>query len=321
MKKILLIGTVALVASCCLMSLGFAAVDLGSARADGGQAGSYLSWGAGARSLGMGKAYVAISDDASAVYWNAAGMTQVENREMIALYSMLWEETNYSFLSYTQPLVIRDMSYGNIGIALVNLASTGFKKRDVYNNEQGTADLSEMAGIVSYATKLTGAISAGASIKIASQNIDSYSDTGYGLDLGLLYKSNSERALLKPLTLGLSVQNLIAPQIKLKEKTNTFPRSIRTGLAYRLFSENLIVAIDADKTDNRSVKMHYGVEISPAGLFAVRAGMDETEITAGFGVDFVVFKLDYAFSYHDAWKGHEDLGNSHRFGMTYNWGK
>ncbi|MFH1784518.1 MAG: PorV/PorQ family protein [bacterium] len=320
-KKTLIISAVAMIVSLFAVSSVFAALDWGHAREDGGQAGSYLAWGAGARSLGMGKAYVGLSDDASSVYWNAAGMTQVESREMTALYSVLWEKTNYSFLSYTQPLVVKNRNYGNIGIAMVNLSSTGFDKRDIYNNEQGTAGLSEMAGIVSYAKKLTKEISAGASVKVASQRIDTYSDTGYGLDLGLLYKARSQSRLLKPLTVGLSVQNLIAPQIKLKSETDTFPRAVRAGLAYRFFNQSLITAIDADKTENRSVKMHYGVEFSPNELLAIRAGLDETEITAGFGVNVAGFGLDYAFSYHDAWKGHEDLGNSHRFGMTYNWGK
>src|SRR5688572_3900110 len=35
-----------------------------------GEPGGFTQWGAGARSLGMGRAFLAVSDDASASYWN-----------------------------------------------------------------------------------------------------------------------------------------------------------------------------------------------------------------------------------------------------------
>ena len=40
---------------------------------DAGQAGAFLSYGAGARGIGMGRAFVGLADDATAVYWNPAG--------------------------------------------------------------------------------------------------------------------------------------------------------------------------------------------------------------------------------------------------------
>jgi hypothetical protein len=310
------------------------ALDLGYAREDGGQAGAYLSWGAGARSLAMGKAYVGLSNDASAVYWNPAGLTQLENKELTALYASLWEKTSYSFVSYAQPmvkgvkvysskgvegkeLVAEEKNQGTIGIALVNLSSSGFNKRDQYNEEQGTTGLSETTGIISYARPLNSELSGGINLKIAKQQIDTYSAIGYGVDTGLLYKPKN----IGPLTVGLSIQNLVAPRMKLKYETDKFPLDVRLGLAYRFMNDKLILAVDTDKTENRSLKMHYGIEYSPLNIFALRAGLDETEITAGFGLSIKNFSLDYAFGYQDAWKGHVDLGASHRFGMTYKWGK
>ena len=40
-------------------------------------AASFLKIGAGARAIALGSAFVAVADDASAVYWNPAGMTQL----------------------------------------------------------------------------------------------------------------------------------------------------------------------------------------------------------------------------------------------------
>ena len=57
---------------------------MSSARA-GGEPGEFLQWGAGARSLGMGRAFLAVSDDASATYWNPAAMVQLERKELMGL--------------------------------------------------------------------------------------------------------------------------------------------------------------------------------------------------------------------------------------------
>ncbi|GAJ12821.1 unnamed protein product [marine sediment metagenome] len=66
---------------------------------DAGLPGAFLRFGAGARSLGMGKAYVGVSDDASATYWNSAGLTQLTQKEIVALHAILFEDTIYDFVS------------------------------------------------------------------------------------------------------------------------------------------------------------------------------------------------------------------------------
>ena len=40
--------------------------------ADGGLPGYFMNEGTGARALGMGRAFTAVADDASAIYWNAS---------------------------------------------------------------------------------------------------------------------------------------------------------------------------------------------------------------------------------------------------------
>src|SRR4030042_3282928 len=44
------------------------------AQQEGGQAGAFLRYGIGGRALGMGKAFTAVADDASGVFWNPAGI-------------------------------------------------------------------------------------------------------------------------------------------------------------------------------------------------------------------------------------------------------
>ena len=63
------------------LCLAFAADGIG-AQTVSRYGGDPLLVGAGARSLGMGGAFVALSDDATAVYWNPAGLAGLARMEV-----------------------------------------------------------------------------------------------------------------------------------------------------------------------------------------------------------------------------------------------
>src|SRR5438552_4125808 len=66
----------------------------------GGQTASFLNYGAGARALGMGGAFYAVADDATAAYWNPAGLPQVQRKELTMMNATLFADTQLQFLSF-----------------------------------------------------------------------------------------------------------------------------------------------------------------------------------------------------------------------------
>ena len=68
--------------ACALFFLAISFPAISYAVATGGQVTEFLSYGAGARSLAMGGAFVSIADDATATYWNPAGMSQITRKEI-----------------------------------------------------------------------------------------------------------------------------------------------------------------------------------------------------------------------------------------------
>lgn len=56
--------------------------------------------GSGARALGMGGAFIAIADDATAASWNPAGLIQLETPEISVVGSYLYNHETYSSASY-----------------------------------------------------------------------------------------------------------------------------------------------------------------------------------------------------------------------------
>ena len=77
-----------------------------AARADdeGTSTANFLKIGTGARPVGMGGAFCAVADDATAAYWNPAGLAALRVPEVSAMHLKWFQDTNYQFLSYAHPL-------------------------------------------------------------------------------------------------------------------------------------------------------------------------------------------------------------------------
>ncbi|MBI4802004.1 MAG: hypothetical protein HY796_05735 [Elusimicrobia bacterium] len=102
--------------------------------ADGGLPGYFLDLGFGARALGMGGAHAAVVDDASAVYWNPAGLSMVGAKTLQLMRVTLFEGTCYDTLAYAHPVDYNT----TIGFGVARLYSGGFTERDDNNNPIGS---------------------------------------------------------------------------------------------------------------------------------------------------------------------------------------
>ncbi len=269
---------------------------------NGGQCGAFLSYGAGARSLGMGKAFVAVADDSSATYWNPAGLLQLTRPELTSLYTTLYEQTSYSFISYANPLSGSEA----YGVNAVLLASEGFEGRDALNNITGAFSDKKMAGGISYARRFNKEISLGLGIKYVSESMANFETSKAAIDLGLMYR------VMNNLNIGLVAQN--AGSVNITSNTNDrLPLNIRIGASYKTLGDNLTIAVDADKL-SLGGSIHGGFEARFFNkMLALRAGVDETEATAGVGLNLKDIGVDYSIGIHS-------LGTSHRVSISYKFG-
>lgn len=76
------------------------------AQGDAGQAGEFLRWGVGAKALGIGRAFTSIADDASALYWNPAGMASLSRQggTFMFMHLPLREGASLNYLAGAIPL-------------------------------------------------------------------------------------------------------------------------------------------------------------------------------------------------------------------------
>ncbi|MDD4053062.1 MAG: UPF0164 family protein, partial [candidate division Zixibacteria bacterium] len=68
--------------------------------ADDGGTETIFHLGAGARAMGMGNGYVALTNDATAVYYNPAGTARLGTQQVSFLHTILFEGTIYDYIAY-----------------------------------------------------------------------------------------------------------------------------------------------------------------------------------------------------------------------------
>jgi tetratricopeptide (TPR) repeat protein len=289
------------------------------AESTGGQPGQFLSWGAGARSLGMGKAFFAVADDASATYWNPAGLTQLDRKEVMALHATLFADTSYDFLSYVHPTP----KMGVFGANLTRLYSGGFEKvkitydstkTDIINIEnQGSFDDTQMALSGSYGKKIKENMSIGVAGKYISHTLDTSNNGFITFDASVMVKGPAMQ--LPDLQLAFGFQNLLSSQFG--DTDDKLPIIFRSGASHKFLRNKLLVAFDLDKNLKANMGWHIGAEYWLLNFTAIRIGFEGEkgirETTAGFGVKYRDYGVDYAFSLHD-------LGLSHRLSGSWKFG-
>lgn len=272
-------------------------------KASGGQPGAFLSWGAGARSLGMGKAFVSIADDASATYWNPAGLAQIDRKEVTALHAILWADTIYDFISYVHPIT----GIGTVGGSITRLYSGKFDGRDDKNIATHEFSDSQTALGASYGKQIVDVLALGASIKYVTHSLDDHKNGNFTVDIGGMYKS----PMVEHLQAGINLRNLIGLRTGAHTE-DKLPLTLRFGFNYKLLRDRLALVVDLEKS-KAPLSYHFGTEYWAFQYLAVRLGIDPEEFTLGFGVRYRDYGLDYAFATHD-------LGGSHRLSASWKFG-
>ncbi len=282
------------------------AVSFAFAKGDYGTPGEFLNWGAGARSLGMGRAFTGLADDPSAVYYNPAGLALQNPLQVTLQHVVLFYDTMYDFAAVTYPV----SGIGTFAGSFVSLRTTGFDPRNGLWESPGTGNfaVTNQAYIISYARDITSWLSAGANLKLISESVYDKNAMGYGLDVGFLFVPSDF------FSFGLSVINAVPASVKLNQTSESFPIIIRGGIAFKFLGDRIIPVIDFEQElSKKELKFRMGLEAFPIQDLALRAGIDESEYTFGIGYFLKPVKVDYSIAM-------QELGLAHRVSVTLLYG-
>jgi len=164
----------------------------------------FLNIGAGARSLSMGGAMVAGVADATAGYWNPAGLSAVKDNPSLSLMHAEYFAGigKYDFASMAIPLNDIEGRGKTLGLSLVRFAVDDIPNTLYLVEPDGTVNYNNItsfssadyAFLISYGQELYEQdgkkLAIGVSTKIIHRNVGSFARAwGIGLDAGISYKS------------------------------------------------------------------------------------------------------------------------------------
>jgi len=195
----------------------------------------------GVRADGMGEAFVALADDASAIYWNAGALGFLQHHEILLMHSN-W-----------LPQLASDLFY-DFGAYVHHVPGLGTFGGSVTYLNMGEQNVTRSTGpevvdhFISYDVALSGAfgtlvsenIGVGVNMKIIRSNLSpigagqekgSGQAWSFGVDLGMLYK----HFLVKGLNFGINLSNL-GPKIAYidVDQADPQPTNLKVGFAYKL---------------------------------------------------------------------------------------
>jgi hypothetical protein len=270
----------------------------------GGTTGDWLSRYAGARSVGMGGAYVAMPHDALGMLWNPAGMQHLYQNEVHLETVRLFEDTSVNSLGF----VIPGSRLPSFGFAMLALRSGEFEKTTELNESLGNFENSETAFLLSASKNLGRRFALGTTVKVLRQTVEDFDAGGVGLDLGMLFDVSPT------VRLGASLLSIGGPNLTLREQQESMPFELRGGLALRLLGGRGVVSAEVDHRSDFDTSLHAGTEFWVHPSMALRLGYYDASAAGGFSYKLQSgWRFDYGVSDHE-------LGITHRLGVSVRFG-
>lgn len=292
----------------------------------------------GARAMSMGGAYVSVTDDPFAMYWNPAALEKVPRYSLGLYYTNLAAGTSYNYLSYAHPTLF----FGTFSVGVLRLATNDIRLATSESPAQiGTEDAGRTLFMFGYGYRFNDWFSLGTTLKIeravfpnypeiSSERVGKVNESSFGADVGLLLTSQSKSGFLSNWSFGVNLQNAMQRSMKVIAFRETTPRNLRAGFSKIIpfggANSELVLAAELDINEKSNVPMHshFGFEYTYHQAFMLRAGYDHRgNAVAGYGPTFgggirqLGLQLDYSY-----WNGTDSfLGSNHRISMIFHIGK
>jgi Type IX secretion system protein PorV len=274
----------------------------------------------GPRAIAMGQAFVAVADDASAVYWNPAGLNQLGGAEISASYDVFIDTVRYD--------------YGSVAFKLNNDFAMGLGVKYLTT---GTDPAVDSAGITTGGTvgetymdidlavayRLSYYFNVGITAKYINKTLAGTGASGFAADLGVLYFTP-----IPHLTAGMNLQN-IGPGLKFDQVADPLPFNVKLGIAYKMFNDDFTVAYDMNFPSDNAISANLGGEYWYKNTLVGRFGYQfqgsidqnqvgiggEAGLFLGAGVKIAAFKNYIGLDY--AWTNDGFLGSNHHFALDF----
>jgi len=285
----------------------------------------FLKISVGSRATAMGDAFIAVANDASALYWNPAGLVQNNENQVLFSHNEWVADIKHEFLGAVYHFSNNDA----IGISLVALHMQDMPVTTEFN-PFGTGEyftVGDLGLSLSYSKKLTTQFSFGATLRYIESTMDKLKMRGVMIDLGTYYWTGlgTTRFAVTVTNFG----NQLAPDGKVllwgkREKDNwqefSPPTMFRIGFAFEPYmtdEHRVTSSIQLNHPNDNSENVSVGVEYAWKNLFYLRSGYrfnaDSKNYTFGAGIKVPAGIANVTFDY--SFSNLMDLGSAHRLSI------
>jgi long-subunit fatty acid transport protein len=309
--------------------------NLGGQRA-GISAFQFLKLGVGARAVGMGESFVAVANDASALYWNPAGLVQFQDDQAIASHTEYVVDIKQDYFGLVYHLSGQDA----VG---ASFSALHMKDMEVTTETQpfGTGQyfsFGDVAVGITYSRKMTDQFSFGATVRYAEETLDVLKMRSVMVDLGTWYWTGlgTTRFAVTISNFGADVapRGTVTPYngVPVSEfQSFSLPTVFRLGIAMDPWTDDdqrLTASLQLNHPNDNAEHIRLGLEYGFRNTLFLRAGVKRTigqqllgedatseeNFTFGAGVlvplGFTVAGADYAYA------NFSRLGSVHRLSVS-----
>jgi len=308
--------------------------NLGGQRA-GISAFQFLKIGVGGRAIGLGEAFSAIANDASALYYNPAGLTQFTDDQFIFAHTEYVVDIQHEFAGAVYHLT----PYDAIGFAVTSLHMDDMQ---VTTEAQpfGTGryfTYGDVAFALTYSKRMTEQFSFGLTVRYVDETLDVLKMPGIMVDMGTYYWTG-----LGTSRFAIVIQNFggdVSPTGSATEfdgnvvssfQSFSPPTVFKLGFAmdpYVTDGQRLTTSLELNHPNDNSENLHLGAEYAWEQWLFLRAGIKRTigqellgadqttasDYSFGVGVATQVTTLKVSFDY--AYANFNVLGSVHRISV------
>ncbi len=274
------------------------AVLFGQAKV-GTAAGQFLEISPSPRAEGMSSAFIGVSDDIFAIYYNPAGLAWQPLRQVAFSHTLLYADISNEWAAFSMP------SLGGVVAISATALNAGEMEETTPYHPEGTGrtfGAGALSAGITYAKPLTDRFSVGINVKYISEFLADITASTWGMDIGTYYKT-----AFKNIRLGMLLSNF-GPDMKYIQQSYPLPMSFHFGAAGEVFdneTNRLTIDFEGAHPNDNLEKFQGGFEYAYKEFAFLRGGYkiqyDSDRFTVGGGVKLplggLFAKADYSFTY------------------------
>lgn len=285
----------------------------------------FLKIGVGARASGMGESFVAIANDASALFWNPAGLAQIKDNEVIAAHANWLVDIKHDFVGAVYHVSSEDA----VGLSITSLQTDDMPvttELQPYGN--GTYfRYGDVAVGLTYSRRMTPQFSFGATVRYVQETLDVLKMNGVVLDFGTYYWTGLGTSRFSAVVTNFGNQMSPSGTVtaidgsKISQFQQFSPPTIfKFGFAFEPYTDeqnSITTSMQLNHPNDNSENVSVGMEYQLMRTFFVRGGykfnVDEESYSFGAGVATTITSVQLNFDY--AYSAFGRLGGVHRLSL------